>query len=149
MVLSINFTTNKFYYVALSGEKSTPKLENKGEISLPVNHSIPQIVDWFEKELELLLDRIKPDKVCYKLVISKNIKNDYITKVYYGQAMLNLLCYKRNISITYITKWVEPSKLGLPKEANLIAHIDELLGKPSAPWNEDIKKVALMALINL
>lgn len=149
MVLSINFTTNKFYYVALSGEKSTPKLENKGEMSLPPNYSISQIVDWFEKELELLLDRIKPDKVCYKLVISKSIKNDYITKVYYGQAILNLLCYKEKISITYRTKWVEPSNLGLPKEANLIAYIDELLGTQSAPWNEDIKKVALMALINL
>lgn len=92
--IAFTFATNDLEYVVLTGTKANPALHSKGKILLPTNHDIPQTVAWFETELELLLNNIKPDRVSYRLTIMK-VTNNYVSNVFYGQGILNLLSHKK------------------------------------------------------
>lgn len=147
--IAFTFSTNDFEYVALTGTKANPTLHSKGKILLPANHNIPQTVAWFETELELLLNSIQPDSASYRLTVMK-VTNSYVSNVYYGQGILNLLCNKKNIQISHTSpSSITASKFNQPKGANLSAYIEGLLGKQPAPWDKGIKDTALIALINL
>lgn len=149
ITIAFTFTTNDFEFVALTGAKANPVLHSKGKITLPANHNIPQTVGWFEKELDLLLNNVHPDKVSYRLTIN-NVKNSYVTNVYYGQAILNLLCNKKNMQINHTSPTsITESKFGQPKGTNLTNFIGSLLGPQPAPWDKGIKDTALIALLNL
>jgi hypothetical protein len=94
MTIAFTFTTNEFEYVALEGPMDQPILRTKGKIVLPANYTVPQTVEWFENELELLLNNLRPNIVNYRLTIN-NVTNNYVSSVYYGQAILNLLCQRK------------------------------------------------------
>lgn len=147
--IAFNFTSNTLEYVALTGTKVHPVLHSKGKIFLPANHDIPQTVAWFETQLDLLLNNIKPTKVSYRLTVMK-VTNNYVSSVYYGQGILNLLSHKKGIQISYTSPTsVTASKFNQPKGTNLTDYIENLLGKQQPPWDKGIKDIALMALINL
>lgn len=147
--IAFTFSTNDFEYVVLTGNKINPGLHSKGKILLPANHDIPQTVAWFETELELLLNNIQPDKVSYRLTIMK-VTNSYVSNVFYGQAILNLLCHKKSIQISNTSPAsITVSKFNQPKGTNLITYIESILGKQPAPWDKGIKTTALIALIDL
>ncbi len=91
----------------------------------------------------------QPDRANYKLTIN-NVTNNYVSNVYYGQAILNLLCTKKNIQISHTSpSSIKASKLNLPKETNLFNHIEQLVGKQSAPWDKGMKETTVIALLNL
>ncbi len=147
--LAFTFSTNSLEYIALTGTKSTPVLHSKGKISLPANYDIPQTVAWFETELELLLNNIKPDNISYRLTIMR-VTNSYVSNVFYAQGILNLLSHRKGIRITHTSPTsITASKFNQPKGTNLSAYIEGLLGKQPAPWDKGIKETALIALINL
>jgi len=147
--VAFTFSTNDFEYIVLTGTKLNPVLHSKGKVVLPANHNIPQAVAWFETELELLLNNIQPDKVNYRLTVMK-VTNNYVSSVFYGQAILNLLCHKKSIEISHISpSSITVTKFNQPKGTNLQTYIQGLLGKQPAPWNKGIKTTALMALIIL
>jgi hypothetical protein len=147
--IAVTFSTNDFEYVVLTGTKVNPSLQAKGKILLPANHNIPQTVAWFETELELLLNNIQPDSVSYRLTVMK-VTNNYVSNVFYGQGILNLICYKKNILISHTSPAsITVNKFNQPKGTNLSVYIENLLGKHPAPWDKGIKDTALIALINL
>lgn len=149
ITIAFTFSTNDFEYVALEGSKTNPILKSKGKISLPNNHDIPQTVAWFETQLDLLLNEIQPDSISYRLTVMK-VTNSYVSNVYYGQAILNLLCHKRNIQISHTSpSSITASKFHQPKGTNLSLYIEDLLGKQAAPWDKGIKDTGLIALMNL
>lgn len=149
MTIAFTFSTNDFEYVVLTGTKANPTLHSKGKILLPANHDIPQTVAWFETELELLLNSIQPDKVSYRLTVMK-VTNNYVSNVFYGQAILNLLCHKKDIQISHTSpSSITASKFNQPKGTNLSTYIEGLLGKQPSPWDKGIKDTALISLINL
>ncbi|WP_428229152.1 hypothetical protein [Flavobacterium sp.] len=147
--IAFTFSTNDFEFVVLTGTKTNPTLHSKGKILLPANHDIPQTVAWFETELELLLNSIQPNKVSYRLTVMK-VTNNYVSNVFYGQAILNLLCYKKNIQISHTSPAsITANKFNQPKGTNLSVYIESLLGKQSPPWDKGIKDTALISLLNL
>lgn len=147
--LAFTFSTNSLYYVALTGTKAAPAFHSKNKITLPANHTVPQTVNWFENQLENLLNNIQPDKVSYKLTIN-NVTNNMVHNCYYGQAILNSLCHKKTIHITHTSPAsIVPSKFGLPKNADLYTHLDNLIGAHPPHWDNKMKDAALIALILL
>lgn len=147
--IGFTFSTNDLEFVALTGTKQSPALHSKRKILLPTNYDIPQTAAWFESELELLLNGIKPDIVSYRLSIMK-VTNRYVSNVYYGQGILNLLCSKRGIKISYTSPIsLTESKFNQPKGTNLHLYIENLLGKQQKPWDKGIKDTSLIALKEL
>jgi hypothetical protein len=80
----------------------------------------------------------------YKLTIS-NVNHNFVNKVFYGQAILNLLCAKNNITIDHTSpSSIVTSKFNLPKGTDLQAYIDQLLNSPANPWDAKMKDTALI-----
>lgn len=149
ITIAFTFTSKDIDYVVLTGTRLIPSLKSKGKILLPTNYDIPQTVVWFETELELLINNIQPNKVVYKLTIN-NVKNIYVSNVYYGQGILNLICGKKGISISHISPVsIKPSKFNQPKEIKLHDYLESLIGKHSSPWDKGIKDTSLIALSSL
>jgi hypothetical protein len=149
MTLALTFTSNCFYYVCLQGSRTLPEFHKKEKILLPENYTIPETVAWFETQLELILDNLKPVSISYKLTIN-NITNNYVSCVYYGQGILNLLCHKKGIQISHTApSAIVPSKFNQPKGSNLHNYLDNLIGIHPPHWDKVMKDTALIALIQL
>jgi hypothetical protein len=149
MKIAFTFTTNEIYYVALTGTKGNPVFNSKDKIALPVNHNVPETVAWFETQLELILNNLNPEIVSYKLSIS-NVSNNYVSKVYYGQALLNLLCFKKGILINHTSpSSIVVSKFNQPKGTDLYEYLNTLIGSHPPYWDKTMKDTALIALIQL
>jgi hypothetical protein len=147
-VIAFTFTTSAIYVCALSGTKDEPELVFKHKLSIPV-YSTPETVEWFETEFKLIINREKPNLATYRLTMT-NVNHNYIGKVYYAQAILNLICAKDNIVVEHTSPTsVVASKFGLPKNADLQAYIDSQLNSPGNPWDVKMKDTALMALNRL
>lgn len=148
-ILGFTFSTTGIYLCSISGTKTEPILDRKLKLNLPKNLQVEQLVEWFETELSLILNKDKPSYVTYRLSFS-NVNHNYITHVFYGQAVLNLLCSKQNINISHTSpSSIVPSKFDLPKGADLRQYIDVLLGSPANPWDIKMRDNALMTLIYL
>jgi|GEM_PF-1460969 len=149
MKIAFIFTSNDIYYVALTGTKSQPIFHSKNKIALPANYDIPQTVAWFETQLDIILNTLNPDRVSYKLTIS-NVSNNYVSNVYYGQAILNLLCYKKGIQIGHISPAsIVASKFNLPRGSDLYVYLNNLIGSHPPYWDKTMKDTALIAIIQL
>ncbi|WP_316827837.1 hypothetical protein [Pedobacter miscanthi] len=147
--LSFTFSANGLLYVALSGTKAAPIFISKDKIALPANHSPSQMTSWFETQLEMLLNTLTPAVVSYKLTIN-NVNNNMVHNCYYGQAILNLLCHKKNISISHTSpSAIVPSKFGLAKGVNLHSYIDSLVGLHPPYWDGKMRDTALISLLSL
>lgn len=146
---AFTFSKSGLYTCVLEKQNDQLSIKFKEKITLPQNHSTPEITEWFDTELNLIIKREKPDFVTYKLTIN-NITNDFVSKVFYGQAVLNLICAKSNIKIEHTSpSSIVNSKFKLPKGANLHEYIDNILDHPTSPWDSKMRDTALMALKDL
>jgi hypothetical protein len=144
--LAFTFSTNGLYYVVLTGTKQHPVFNEKNKIILPVNHTIPQLVEWYETQLALILDSITPNSVSYKLTIN-NVTNNFVSNVYYGQAILILLCQKRALSISHTSpSSIVCSRFNQPKGTDLHDYINHLIGQHPPHWDDKMKDTALISL---
>lgn len=149
MKIAFTFTSKDIYLVGLTGTKTQPVFNMKDKISLPANFDIPQTVAWFETQLDIILNTFDPDNVSYKLTIN-NVSNNYVSNVYYAQAILNLLCQKKGIAIGHISpSSIVVSKFNQPKGTDLHAYLTGLIGNHPPYWDKTMKDTALIALIQL
>jgi len=147
--IGFNFTSSDIFYVAVSGSLNAPVFVEKNKISLPVNFNVSERVDWFENELTAILNKINPDKVSYRLTIN-NVTNKYAQSVYYAQAILNLICHKKQIDIVHTSPAsVKPNKFNQPNGTNLELYVDNTLGTHPPHWNKNMRNSALVALLQL
>ncbi|MDR2918775.1 MAG: hypothetical protein LBV72_05370 [Tannerella sp.] len=149
MKIAFTFTSNDFYYVALTGTKKNPVFNSKDKIKLPANYSVPQTVAWFETQLDMILNLLSPNGVSYKLTIN-NVTNNYVSNVYYGQAILNLLCSRKGIVITHMSpSSLVPSKFEQPKGCDLHKYLDGVIGVHPPYWDKTMRDTALISLTQL
>lgn len=147
--IGFNFTSSDIYLVVVDGTINTPNFKLKNKIILPANHTIPELVDWFENELTAVLNNVNPDKVSYRLTIN-NVTNSYVYSVYYAQSILNLLCHRRQISICHTSPAsVKPNKFNQPNGTNLETYVDNVLGTHPPHWNKNMRNSALVAMLQL
>lgn len=147
--IGFNFTSSDIYYVAVSGTINAPIFVAKDKISLPANFDVPTTVDWFENELSAIINNLNPDKISYRLTIN-NVTNNYVQNVYYGQAILNLICHKEQIGICHTSPAsVKPRKFNQPNGTNLENYIDGILGTHPPHWNKNMRNSALVAILQL
>ncbi|MCC8410487.1 hypothetical protein LJ707_16210 [Mucilaginibacter sp. UR6-1] len=146
--LAFTFSTTGLYVCALHGNKDSISILYKNKIALPKGYTVNELTQWFETELDLLLNKINPDYVNYRLTIN-NVTNDFVSKVYYGQGILNLLCFKKSIVINHKSPTaIVASRFGLTKGTDLHEFISALLSNPTTPWDSKMRDTALMALIS-
>jgi hypothetical protein len=147
--LGIVFTSNEIYYVALSGTKQIPVFDAKNRIVLPANHDTRALTGWFETQLELIFANIPVNTVGYKLSIT-NVTNSLVTKVYYAQGILNLICHKMNKQIKHFSpSAIVPSKFNQPQGTDLDVYIDAQIGTHPPHWNDKMRTAGIIALILL
>lgn len=144
--IGFTFSVNGLHYVALEGSKNTPSFVTKNKIPLPPNLSVAELTEWYQTQIDLILNAEQPDEVNYKLSIN-NVTFDMVQKVYYGQGILNLACKKKSIPVEYISgNSLTPNKFGLAKGADLHAFIDNKIGTHPPHWDKTMKDTALIAL---
>lgn len=149
-VIGFNFTKNDFRYCVLDGHSTPPTVVDKNKISLPNNMDSPELMEWFETQLSLIIDKHKPKKISYK--ISINITTiDQIKNSCYPQAILNLIAHKDNLPIvSYSAQAINASKFGLPaKTTDVFAYVDVTIGKHPPYWDKPMKEAVLVSWFNL
>jgi len=148
-IIGFNFTKNDFRYCVLTGSSVAPTIIDKNKIVYPNNMETADLMEWFETQLSLLIDKYKPDRMSHK--ISLNITTlAQIRNSCYPQAILNLLAKKKNIPINnFSSAAINATKFGLNKKTDVYAYIDPIVGIHPPYWDKPTKEAVLVAWFNL
>jgi Holliday junction resolvasome RuvABC endonuclease subunit len=149
-IIGFNFTKNDFRYCIINGTKPIPTIIDKGKIVYPNSMDTPDLMEWFETQLSLIIDKYKPNQISHK--ISLNLPTlEQIKSSCYPQAILNLLSKKKNIPINnYSSQAInQPTKFGQTKKTDLYAHMDTIIGTHPPHWDKATKDAVLVAWLNL
>lgn len=135
--------------VVLSGTKKAPVFQCKERVLLPRTMTASERAVWLETQLELLLNKFTPDAVAYRATLGVRTY-DQVQSTYYADAVLHLLCGRRNINIThYFRQSIKPKKLGLDKDTDIYGHVDATLGQHAPYWDNHTREAALVAWFEL
>jgi len=148
-VIGFNFTKNDFRFCVLDGQTNPPTIIEKNKIGYPNNMDISDLMEWFETQLSLIIDKHKPNQISHK--ISLNLKTlDQIKNSCYPQAILNLIAKKKNIPIkNYSSQAINATKFGQPKKTDVCVYIDSIIGIHPPYWDKSTKEAVLVAWFNL
>lgn len=143
--IGFNFATNDFRYGVIEQIGSTLSMIEKDKIVYPVSMEIDELTNWYETQINLLLDKHQPDKVGYKLPITlsaiKPIQNSI-----FPLGILNLSCRKKSIPITgFTSQGINATKFGLSKRENVYNYVDSHIGTHPPYWDKSTKDAILTA----
>lgn len=147
--IGFNFTKNDFRFCVLNGLTEPPTIIEKNKIVYPNNMDTADLMEWFETQLSLIIDKHMPNKISHK--ISLNLKTlDQIKASCYPQAILNLLAKKKNISINiFSSQAINATKFGQPKKTDVFEYLDTVIGTHPPYWDKATKEAVLVAWFNL
>lgn len=147
-LLGINLETTSIRYTLLDGNKKKPKLIEKERHLIKSTSSIPELMDWYETTFLSILNRVKPDKISYKLNL--NPKKAQMPLWAYPYGILNAQAYKLGYPVAeYTSGNLVPSKYGYSKDTDLFSKIDDIFGKHPPYWDKSQKYSLLAAWIDL
>ncbi|MDR1182242.1 MAG: hypothetical protein LBL13_09745 [Bacteroidales bacterium] len=147
--IGFNFTKNDFRFCVLDGQITNPTIIEKNKIVYPNNMDTAELMEWFETQISLIIDKHQPDQISHKISINLSTL-DQIKQSCYPQAILNLLSRKKNISInSYSSQAINATKFGQPKKTNVFAYIDSIIGIHPPYWDKATKEAVLVAWFNL
>ena len=113
-IAGFNFTRNDFRYCILDGTTIPPTIIEKNKIVYPNNMDTSDLMEWFETQPSLIIDKHQLDQIAHK--ISLNLTTlDQVRTSCYPQAILNLLAKKRNIPINNYSASISPLKTLCPR----------------------------------
>lgn len=146
--LGFNFTKNDFRYCVLDDSSNPPTLIEKDKIVLPVDMGVDELMEWFETQLSLLIDKHKPIKISHKISLTISTL-DQVKQSCYPQAILNLIAKKSNIEInSYSSQAINATKFGQPKKTDVFKYIDPIIGIHKPYWDKATKEAVLVAWFN-
>ena len=142
-VLGVHIATGQLRYSVLGGTRRDPDLLTKDRRPTPDPNDVPELMDWFETQFNLILDQSLPERIAYRLTLAPNKKQLFTSAFPFG--ILNLLAHKRNLPITsYVSGNYVASKLGLAKGTDIYAHCDTVFGSPPPYWDQ-LQKYSILA----
>jgi Holliday junction resolvasome RuvABC endonuclease subunit len=147
--IGFNFTKNDLRFCVLDGQTNPPSIIEKNKIVYPNNMDTADLMEWFETQLSLIIDKHKPDRVSHKISINLTTL-EQIKSSCYPQAILNLITKKKNISInSYSSQAINATKFGQPKKTDVFSYIDSIIGTHPPYWDKATKEAVLVAWFNL
>lgn len=140
---------SNFRFAILDGQTNPPEIIEKNKIVYPNNMDTAELMEWFETQLSLIIDKYQPNHISYKISLNINTL-DQIKSSCYPQAILNLIAKKKNIQITsYSSQAINATKFGQPKKTDVFAYIDPIIGTHPPYWDKPTKEAVLVAWFNL
>jgi hypothetical protein len=147
-VLGIHIATGQLRYSVLEGSKASPALVAKERMLTTEPKDAPPLMDWYESQFNLILDRYAPDRIAYRLTLAPK-KNELVTSSF-PLGILNLLAHHRNLPITsYVHGNFVASRLSLPMETDIYAYCDQIFGSNPPYWDKNQKHSVLVAWFEL
>jgi Holliday junction resolvasome RuvABC endonuclease subunit len=147
--IGLNFTKNDFRFCVLEKGTTNPSLINKNKIVYPKSMNIPDLMQWFETNIDQIIDENKPDIIAVK-VSHEVTKVEQIQRSVYPEAILYLIAKKRNININHYTSMgINATKFGQKREVEVYDYVDETLGKHPPYWDRPTKDALLVAWFSL
>jgi hypothetical protein len=147
--IGFNFTKNDFRYSVLDGSSNPPNIIEKSKISIPNNMNTSDLMEWFETQLSLIIDKHQPTILSHK--ISLNLTTlDQIKSSCYPQAILNLLAKKKNIEIkTFSAQAINATKFGESKKVDVFQYLDSKIGTHPPHWDKSTKESVLVGWFSI
>ena len=148
-VIGFNFTKNDFRFCVLDGSINPPSIIEKNRIVLPNNMDTSELMEWFETQLSLIIDKHQPNNISHKISLSLD-ELDQIKQSCYPQAILNLVSRKRNISINAFSSGaINATKFGQSRKTDVYSYIDPIIGQHPPYWDKPTKDAVLVAWFNI
>jgi hypothetical protein len=146
--MGINLIKGFFYYAILDGSKQNPRIIEKNKLSTITTVNVPELMDWYCKTFNALLQLHHPTKIAYRFHLNPN-KNQ-ITYIHYPLGLLCYMSYMMQIPInSYPPQSYVASKLNMPKGTDLIAYCDQIFGSLPPYWDTNMKYAILSAWFDL
>ena len=143
-VLGIHISKGQFRFAVIEGTKNNPVLIDKGRMVTTNPQKVPQLMDWYDTHFRELVDKFKPEKIAYRLTLNPRKEQLFTSEFPFG--ILNLLAHQQGIPIVaYSPQSFVPSKLGLPKNTNILNYCDDIFGSQPPYWDDNQRYSILVA----
>ncbi|BAU47784.1 hypothetical protein SVA_1209 [Sulfurifustis variabilis] len=147
-VLGLHLLTGQLRFSVLEGTKTQPLLKDKGRLVTTDPEDVPALMDWYDSQFRQLINSHNPDKLSYRLTLDP--KKDQLFCSEFPLGILNLIAHQKSLPISnYTSRSFTPSRLGLPKNADIYAHCDSVFGEHPPYWDKNQKNSLLVAWFEL
>jgi len=147
-VLGIHVAKSQFRYAVLEGTKEAPVLVMKDKQTTVDPNDVPALMDWYDTQISAILAAHSPNKIAYRLTLEP--KKEQLFTSEFPLGILNLHAHKLGIPIReYVPRSFVATKLGLPKDTDLYAHCDAVIGEHPPYWDTNQKHAVLAAWFEL
>jgi hypothetical protein len=148
-VIGLHLLKGQLRYSVLEGTKQNPSLVGGERIITIDPADVPALMDWYDSQFRHLLNTYHPDKLSYRLTLAP-AKKDQLVCSEFPLGILNLIAHQKALPISHYTPGsFVPSRLGLPKSADLYSYCDQVLGVHPPYWDVNQKNSALAAWFEL
>lgn len=143
--IGFNFTQNAFWYCVTSYEEGSSQVVESKKTLIP-DKECSELMDWFETNFHQIFEKFSISKAGFNVAIpTTHIQIDRAT---YPKAILNLICFKRNIEIEgFSTTRISLRNLKVKSELELYTYLDNTYGKHSPAWNNNAREALGVALL--
>ncbi len=147
-ILGIALQKGQLRYSLLDGTKIKPNLILKEKLNTIALDNVPELMDWFETNFLDIIEKHKPDKVCYKITLGP--KKEQLFSLIMPLGVLNLICKKKRITVVDYNKLqFTQKKLGLDKSVDLYKKCDEIFGTNPPYWDITQKDSIIVGWLEL
>lgn len=146
--LGIHLLSGQFRYAYLAGGRNAPVLEGNGRLVTPTESNVPALMDWYDSQFRLLVERHEPEVISYRLTLGAK-KKQLFTSIF-PLGLLNFIAHEKGLRVSvYTAQSFTATRLGLGKAVDVYAHCDSVLGKHPPYWDKNQKNAILAAWFEL
>lgn len=147
-VIGMHIAKDQFRYTVLEGTKAEPFIIDRVRLTTPAPEDVPALMDWYDSQFKLVLDKTQPEGVAYRLTLAT--KKDQLFYSSFPFGVLNLHVHTRHLFIkAYAPQSFVASRLGLPQGTDLLDQCNKKFGLLSSPWDRNQKYSLLAAWFTL
>lgn len=148
-VIGFSFSKQQVRSTVLDGTKNQPVFVGKDKSEYGADLTPTELSVWLRRNISETLNRIKPEKVLYRLSWSFT-KQAQCYSLIYPCAILEIECFNLNIPChDFGHQALTNNSLGFPKGVDTQSHCTHLLGNHPPYWDNQQINSALAAIAGM
>lgn len=148
-VIGFSFLKQQVRYTVLDGTKNQPVFVGKDKSEYGADLTPTELSVWLSRNISETLNRIKPEKVLYRLSWSFK-KQAQCYSLIYPCAILEIECFNLNILCHgFGHQALTNNSLGFPRGVDTQSHCTQLLGNHPPYWDNHQINSALAAIAGM
>jgi Holliday junction resolvasome RuvABC endonuclease subunit len=144
--LGFNVANGILKFAVLEGTIDKPLFSEREKLEYRPQAVLSHRMAWFQDQFDVLIDRLRPDAVAYRMHMGRAMTQEQIGTYHYPWGILLLVCGRQNVAAAEFTgASLTAKRFGLAKGEKPMAVIDAVIGTHPPHWDDAQRYAACVA----